>query len=393
MLSSAILESNIYNFMALFHFLVLSLCIACCKVDARSKAQLKEQNHFTASDSTMRQVDNEFKCVDIYKQPALQHPLLKNHKIQLYPTFAKHVMQSRPSYDRECPAGKVPIYKRIKRHQFVNNSSSKLSIADLRHYAQSTKEFHTVTLDSTQNQIFYGAFAKISGYNLSVNPYQYSTSSVIVESGPPSELNSIHAGLGVRPDIYGDSQLRLTTLWTAFGSGNPGCSDNKCVGFVQVTQDKEYSLGSVQYPTTPIGASEKYHLEFKIQRDKSTGNWWLIVNNPEVQVGYWPRDIFTHLSTGASKVRFGGETFAAPNTVSPPMGSGRLPQDGFQYSALMGVLQHIDTNYNQIDLYPAYMKVYNDAKKECYDLIFKENLTYLYRRAILYGGPGGHCNL
>ncbi|PNX61232.1 hypothetical protein L195_g052347, partial [Trifolium pratense] len=52
----------------------------------------------------------------------------------------------------------------------------------------------------------------------------------------------------------------------AFGSGNPGCSDNKCAGFVQVTQDKEYSLGSVQYPTTPIGASEKYHLEFKIQR-------------------------------------------------------------------------------------------------------------------------------
>jgi hypothetical protein len=28
-------------------------------------------------------MDNDFKCVDIYKQPALQHPLLKNHKIQV----------------------------------------------------------------------------------------------------------------------------------------------------------------------------------------------------------------------------------------------------------------------------------------------------------------------
>jgi hypothetical protein len=53
MLLPSLIESNIYNFMALFHFIVLSLCIACCIVDARSKALLNEQNHFTASDSTM----------------------------------------------------------------------------------------------------------------------------------------------------------------------------------------------------------------------------------------------------------------------------------------------------------------------------------------------------
>jgi hypothetical protein len=29
------------------------------------------------------QVDSDFECVDIYKQPSLQHPLLKNHKIQV----------------------------------------------------------------------------------------------------------------------------------------------------------------------------------------------------------------------------------------------------------------------------------------------------------------------
>ena len=52
-------------------------------------------------------------------------------------------MRSRPSYDRECPAGKVPIYKRRKTHQIVTNSSSKLPIEDLRHYAQrSNSEVH-----------------------------------------------------------------------------------------------------------------------------------------------------------------------------------------------------------------------------------------------------------
>jgi hypothetical protein len=36
----------------------------------------------------------------------------------------------------------VPIYKRIKIHQIVTNSTSKSSIEDLRHYAQSTNESH-----------------------------------------------------------------------------------------------------------------------------------------------------------------------------------------------------------------------------------------------------------
>jgi hypothetical protein len=45
---------NIYPFMALFHFLLLiSLCVACCEIDARSKTLLNEQNQFIASDSTM----------------------------------------------------------------------------------------------------------------------------------------------------------------------------------------------------------------------------------------------------------------------------------------------------------------------------------------------------
>ncbi|CAJ2628541.1 unnamed protein product [Trifolium pratense] len=336
----------------------------------------------------MCQVDDNFDCVDIYKQPALQHPLLKNHKIQLYPTFVKNSMRRRPSYDGECPAGKVPIYKRTKRHQIVTDSSSKLPIEDFRHYARSTGHYHTVSLDTTQNNIFYGGYAEITAYNLSLVQGQYSISSIWVESGPPNELNSIHAGIGFRPDIYGDSQLRLTTLWTAFGSGNPGCSDNICAGFVQVTQDKSYVLGAVISPASRVGASDKYALEVKIQRDQSTGNWWLIINE-KIQVGYWPKELFTHLSTGASKVRFGGETHASPNLWSPPMGSGRLPTDGYQYSSLFGRLQHIDSDSDRIDVIPEYMKSYNDAKKDCYDLKFYEHLGDLYRRAFLYGGPGG----
>jgi hypothetical protein len=52
----------------------------------------------------------------------------------------------------------------------------------------------------------------------------------------------------------------------AFGSGDSGCSDMICAGFVQVTQDTRFFLGSIMSPTTRIGAPNKYHLEFKIQR-------------------------------------------------------------------------------------------------------------------------------
>jgi len=45
--------------------------------------------------------------------------------------------------------------------------------------------------------IFHGAYAAIGLYNLSIGENQYSISSIWVESGPPTELNSIKVGTGV----------------------------------------------------------------------------------------------------------------------------------------------------------------------------------------------------
>jgi len=48
-----VLESNILNFMALILFLILSLCITCCRVDARSKTLSDEQKQSTLSKTIM----------------------------------------------------------------------------------------------------------------------------------------------------------------------------------------------------------------------------------------------------------------------------------------------------------------------------------------------------
>lgn len=53
------------------------------------------------------------------------------------------------------------------------------------------------------------------------------------------------------------------------------------------------------------------------------------------QVGYWLKEIFTHLnSSGASKIKYGGKTYAPSNMVSPPMDSGRLPKEFFSLEDL-----------------------------------------------------------
>ncbi|XP_012572079.1 protein neprosin [Cicer arietinum] len=368
--------------MALFLVLVVSLCISCCRVGGY------------VSDIIVHQVDNDFDCVDMYKQPTLQHPLLKNHKIQLNPTFTRNTVQRRSSSFINkviggCPIGKVPIYKKRVRHQNIINASSKLQTEDFHQDYEHYNSDHFATLDTTQSTTFHGASAIIGLYNLSLQGNQFSLSSIRIESGPPTEINIIQIGVGVHPKLYGDSQLRITALWTVDSYYKTRCYNYECQGFVQVNQNKSYTLGNVISPSNSIGSTEKYALGVKIKQDPSTGHWWLFLDRDEIQVGYWPKELFNHLSIGASLIRFGGETYAPPNIDNPSMGSGRLPQEGFKNSSFMGRLEIIDSKYSEISVNPEHMKKYSDANSNCYDLLYHGYEGVVYRQAFLYGGPGG----
>jgi len=118
------------------------------------------------------------------------------------------------------------------------------------------------------------------------------------------------------------------------------------------------------------------------------------MDRESIPVGYWPKELFSHLSTGASKIRFGGQTYAPPNTNSPPMGSGRLPKEKFENSGFMAILKIIDSQYNEVEVKPEDMKPYRDTNSDCYDLIYNGFEGRLYRQAFLYGGPGGrNCGI
>lgn len=73
-------------------------------------------------------------CVDIYKQPSLDHPLLKNHAIQMKPTTipkgligdtskVERLLQDLPNIN-SCPPGSVPI-RRTTREDLIAARSFK----------------------------------------------------------------------------------------------------------------------------------------------------------------------------------------------------------------------------------------------------------------------------
>ncbi|XP_050902292.1 uncharacterized protein LOC127112366, partial [Lathyrus oleraceus] len=159
--------------------------------DARTETLSNETSYFTIFD--IHRVDIDFGCINIQKQPSIKHPLLKNHKIQ------------------------------------------------------------SITLDTNQTTTFHGGYAYVGAYNFQLKGKQYSLSGILVESGQPSNLNSIFDGIRVMPNLYGDSEIYLTSRWTAGGSG---CYNIHCPGFVQVKSNPY--LGMVISHVSSIGSFKKW---------------------------------------------------------------------------------------------------------------------------------------
>nr|XP_027191253.1 uncharacterized protein LOC101489336 [Cicer arietinum] len=373
--------------MFLFVVLIISLSISCYEVGARNINGTP-----TKSQETM---DSDFECVGIYKQPSLKHPLLKNHKIQHRPSFARDIVMDRFKI-RRCPLGSVPIHRRKVRQQI--NITSKSQLQHFHQYSQSNPGHHFATLDTTQATTYHGASAKITIYNLTLQQNQYSMSQIWLQNGPPSELNVIKVGSGVDPGYYGDTQTRITGFWTVDNFQKTGCINYNahCSGFVQV--DPNVFLGAAISPTSVIGSrSQQFFSPFLVKQDQNTGHWWLSAHDNKsgyLNIGYWPKEILTHLNQGASLVRFGGETFTPPNNMnSPPMGSGMLPQTHFGSSAYMSNLELFDSNYNSISVEPEFVTKNVDTNSNCYDLLYNGDQGSVFQQAFLFGGPGGQCGV
>ncbi|KAI3949826.1 hypothetical protein MKW92_046220, partial [Papaver armeniacum] len=132
--------------------------------------------------------------------------------------------------------------------------------------------------------------------------------------------------------------------------------------------------------------------------DEKSHNWWYYIGNgDETPIGYWPKEIFTHLPY-ATLIKFGGIAGANQHVPSPPMGNGILPTDAYimEQTGFMRYLQILgekgDTHYFGNS---AVTKKDLETRSNCYDVMFRKYGAWKRREhgynSMIFGGPGGNC--
>ncbi|XP_057975177.1 protein neprosin-like [Malania oleifera] len=287
-------------------------------------------------------------CVDIYKQPAFDHPLLKNHKIQVFSSPQRFIpsqwnQEKQESVVRqtwhesgECPEGTIPI-RRSTTSTPVRRSTS----------------------------------------SLASTPFPYSIQPNFSFRGEPYEVD---------PKRYGDKKTRLFIYWTTT-SYRQGCFDLECPGFVQLSS--KYALGSDIYPLSSYDGPQ-YDTTVHIEQDLQTGSWHLFFQGSAL--GYWPGSLVPAMKNGAAGVQWGGQVTnlrSGDRHTTTQMGSGHFARAGFQKASFVRLLQviidgeardpeNIDTQVSNVF---------------CYDLhVAIRDSDYGFH--FFYGGPGlqSHCN-
>ncbi|CAN1219153.1 hypothetical protein LINPERPRIM_LOCUS1531 [Linum perenne] len=327
-------------------------------------------------------------CIDIEKQPAFDHPALRNHTIQMAPTNLIHhetVSASRRSHLPEqvwrrsgsCPQGTIPI-----RRGTAKTGKEEVETLDI---GSQNSSLNQLSLNrSTMGYSYSGVKGNIRVWNPHVEDDDYSLSHVSLLSGGKRDFENIRSGWMVNPKLYGDRQTRLFVYWTVDGMRRTGCFDLTCPGFVQTSN--EIAIGSAINPIS-LPSSLPYEIIIYISKDPVTGNWW-VEYGENVYLGYWPRGLFTLLAAGnAEAAEWGGEVYStklgkAPHTTTG-MGSGSFAD---HISGNSGWVKRIRVRENSMELrYPEWASAYSD-EYYCYDTYMV--IDYIPDPEFYYGGPG-----
>ncbi|XP_033143981.1 uncharacterized protein LOC103861393 isoform X3 [Brassica rapa] len=200
-------------------------------------------------------------CIDINKQLAFDHPLLKNHTIQLRPgNIPKWTINNSSSKNGgstpfrqdgiSCPFGTV-IVKRTTHEDLILSQRLKSTGSKYSTYVTSKDKnidltgFHFAMADYGHKN--YGAKVNLSIWEPKVSPTQFSSASMLIAGGSKEQFQSIRAGWIVYQWLN-RNHSRLYTYWTADGFIKTGCYNTLCPGFVQVS--KRVPLGILLEPVS-----------------------------------------------------------------------------------------------------------------------------------------------
>ncbi|XP_042493621.1 7-deoxyloganetin glucosyltransferase-like [Macadamia integrifolia] len=167
---------------------------------------------------------DDLDCIDFYKQPSLSHPLLRDHKIQMKPTFFPKRDTNKTSSATEpmqiifkhkkCPKGTIPIRRTSKEDLLRARAFSIEFITNVRRINRhfSGQYIADVNMELTNGPI-RGASASINVYNPTVSDSQFTTGQIWINGGPNETPNYIMVGWTVNPILYRDHNTRFFTFW------------------------------------------------------------------------------------------------------------------------------------------------------------------------------------
>nr|XP_009777804.1 PREDICTED: uncharacterized protein LOC104227279 [Nicotiana sylvestris] len=348
--------------------------------DLELERQLKRLNK-PAIKTITTEYGDIYDCVDFYKQPAFDHPLLKNHNYhpQMKPSSYVKESDSTTSTSNElprirlpeggCPVGTVPIRRTTKEdlirhkllpppedimvdnpliHREISIDSKKRRYKPLQGYKLAI--IHTE--DNPSNK-FGGGAMTTSIYNPHVEGQQHSACRLKIVKGP----NIIQVGWRVDPTLYGDNATRL---YIHFQDGKNACFNLLCPAFVLV--NREIVVDGALYPVSQRGG--------KLFETKLSINW-----------------VFDDFDYYATSVQWGGVVYSPPGIREPPMGSGFFPIRNTLYDAFCRNITLLSDKGDNINVgqLPTYVNNPN-----LYNAIDIPNGGDYFKHVMVYGGPGEH---
>ncbi|XP_031473677.1 uncharacterized protein LOC116246111 [Nymphaea colorata] len=350
-------------------------------------------------------------CVHPYHQPAFDHPFLKNHTIQMQPSFhpdrmfgTSMVESSTEKSDitqlwhtnGRCPDGTIPIRRTTKEDVLRASSVKRFGKKSHRSIPRPisinpdlvNENGHQHAIAYVEGDKFYGAKATINVWQPKIQQSnEFSLSQLWILGGSfGQDLNSIEAGWQVSPDLYGDNNTRLFTYWTSDAYQATGCYNLLCSGFIQI--NSQIAMGASISPISGFGGSQ-YDISILVWKDPKQGNWWMQFGNDYV-LGYWPSFLFSYLADSATMIEWGGEVVNSEpdgEHTSTQMGSGHFPDEGFGKASYFRNIQIVDSSNNLRA--PKDIGTFTE-QSSCYDVQNGNNGewgNYFY-----YGGPGKNPN-
>ncbi|XVE88763.1 hypothetical protein DITRI_Ditri19aG0095100 [Diplodiscus trichospermus] len=371
----------------IFVFVAVCHLFSYVHVDGRSISSIQLAKHKGTIKTIQSEDGDVIDCVDIYKQAAFDHPLLKNHTIQMKPSsyprgiraenFEPELLQSWHK-NGQCPQGTVPIV----RAQMHNSNRTKALVPPRKNLGKfaikAADPAHEYAQVSVVDGNYFGASAWFNVWNPATFNGEFSLAQIWVLSGHEDELNSMEAGWLTNS---AQKQPHLFIYWTSDDYQSSGCYNLECPGFVQTNHN--VALGARIEPVSTYGGHQ-YEINVNIHKDKQSGNWWFRFQNTDL--GYWPGSIFTRLSDRAEIITWGAETVNSNSEgrhTSTQMGSGHFPWQGYSKASYIRNLAYIDDSGAVIDAGNLVPLVTNPA---CYDL--QMGTLTNYGTHFFFGGPG-----